>query len=147
MKVLSMLATATLVCGALQRVSHLTTKPTRDFHETVVGFSEQCVVALTVNIAHVPELADPSHDLLENLVNIKQIHRLGSGKRTIACNVLLRVLKFLAQSCRNYVAFSHLHVRTEWTAQVFDSDQAHCSQLVAENRSGPGAEPAHAVHQ
>jgi hypothetical protein len=39
-------------------------QPKRDFHETVVGFSEQRPIGLTVKIAHVPEIADSFHDLL-----------------------------------------------------------------------------------
>jgi hypothetical protein len=99
-----MLAAAIFVCRALQCVSHLTSKPTRDFHETVVGFSEQRPIGLTVKIAHVPEIADSFHDLLEDFVNIEQIHRLGSGERTIACNVLLRVLNISSEHFQHAVA-------------------------------------------
>ena len=84
MEVLSTLAAAIFVCRALQCVSHITSKPKRDFHETVEGFSEQRPIGLTVKIAHLPEIADSFHDLLD-FVNIEQIHRLGSGERTIAC--------------------------------------------------------------
>jgi hypothetical protein len=99
-----MLAAATLVGRALQCVSHLISKPTRHFHETVIGFSEQDPIALTAKIAHVPEFADSSQDILEDFVNIEQIHRLGSGERTIACNVLLRVLNISSEHFQHAVA-------------------------------------------
>jgi hypothetical protein len=73
-----MLAAATFVGRALQCVSHLISKPTRHFHETVIGFSEQDPIALTAKIAHVPEFRF-SQDILEDF-NIEQI-RLRSGGR------------------------------------------------------------------
>jgi hypothetical protein len=99
-----MLAAAIFVCRALQCISHITSKPKRDFHETVVGFSKQSPIGLTVKISHVPEIADSFHDLPEDFVNIELIHRLGSGERTIACNALLRVLNISSEHFPHDVA-------------------------------------------
>ena len=98
-----MLAAAIFVCRARQCVSPITSKPKGDFHDTVEGFSEQRPIGLTVKIAHVPEIADSFHDLPEDFVNIEQIHRLGSGERTIACNVL-RVLHLSSEHFPHAVA-------------------------------------------
>ena len=146
-----MLAAAIVVCRALQCVSHLTSKPKRDFHETVVGFSEQRPIGLTVKIAHVPEIAASFHDLPEDFVNIEQIHRPGTGERTIACNVLLCFLNISSEhfehAVRGITERFHWHDSNEWTCKSLIVIRRICSRLVAEHRSGPWTEPAQAVHQ
>ena len=70
-----MSALRTFFC-ILHKISHFSSKPSNEFHEVIVGFSEEDAVVLTVKFCGITETVNPLHDVLKPLIDVEQIDEL-----------------------------------------------------------------------